>query len=213
MRYFTTMVMVVFVLGLLSCEKKAEEKEPVASFSVTPDIGPFTTVFIYNATETQNEGEPDDNLQIRWDWDGDGIFDTEYSANKIRSHKYEEAGDYNVRMEVMNSLGWTDSEFFPITVYPDSVAPVASFEISQDTCTVMSIFHFNSGTSWDAYNSVDELRFRWNFDGDNTWDTPFCHDTCVYYNFPEPGNYRVQMQVRNQINMTDTVSRYISVAE
>jgi len=213
MRYITTIILVVFLLGLLSCEKKANEKEPVATFSVTPDVGPFTTVFIYNATETHNEGEAADNLKVRWDWDGDGIFDTEFSKNKIRSHKYEQAGEFNVHMEVMNSMGWTDSEFYPITVWPDSVAPVASFEINQDSSSYMTIFGFNAASSWDAYTATEDLRFRWSWDGDTLWDTPFCSDTCIYYKFPEPGNYRVTMQVKNNINLTDTISRYVSVIE
>jgi len=211
MRYITRLFMIVIVLGMISCEKKAEEKEPVAAFYVDPVAAPFTTVFIFDASETHNEGESADALTVRWDYDGDGIFDTEFSKTKIKSHRYDKAGDFNVRMEVMNSMGWTDSEVFPISVYHDSVPPVAAFSAEPDTSCVGTIFYFNAAESWDAYTPKEELQFRWDWDGDEVWDTPFCADTCKHYKFNDPGEYRVRMEVRNEINLSDTTSQKIFV--
>jgi len=211
MRYITRLAMVVFILGLLSCEKKAEEKEPVASFFVDPVTAPFTTIFIFDASESYNEGESTDALKIRWDYDGDGIFDTEFSPNKIKSHRYDTAGYFNVRMEVMNSMGWTDSEVFPISVFHDSVPPVAAFTACLDTSCVGTILYFNAAESWDAYSPVEKLQFRWDWDGDDVWDTPFCSDTCRHYKFTEPGEFRIRMEVKNEINLTDTTSQKLFV--
>lgn len=201
------------MLGLLSCEKKTEDNEPVAIFNVDPVAGPFTTAFIFDASDTHMEGESPEELMIRWDWEGDGLFDTEYSYQKIKSHQYEDAGDFIVRMQVMNSKGWTDTEEFPITVYPDSVPPVASFCVTPDTATIMTLFRFNTASSWDAYEETKELLFRWDWDSDGCWETPYSTDTCTYKKFTTPGTYRVTMEVKNYVNLTDTTSRLIYVSD
>ena len=95
MRHLTTLVLLLLIIGLFSCEKKEEQKEPVAIFTVSPTSGPFTTVFTFDASEVYNEGESTESLKVRWDWEGDGEFDTPYSENKIQSHRYDGPGDYN----------------------------------------------------------------------------------------------------------------------
>ena len=52
------------------------------------------------------EDEPTD-LMVRWDWDGDGEWDTEWSTDKTSSWTYAKNGNYTVRIEVLNSLGYS----------------------------------------------------------------------------------------------------------
>jgi PKD repeat protein len=213
MRYVTTVIMAVLVVGLLSCEKKAQDKEPTANFSVSPETGPFTTVFTFDASETYNEGVSTESIKIRWDFDGDGIFETEYSKSKVKNYKYEEAGYYDVRMEAQNSLGWTDSEIYIIYVFPESLHPVYGMCEIPDSCSKNTIVHFNAGSSFDPYTPIEELMFRWDWEGDSIWDTPFCSDTIIYHKFTCPGNYRVMMEVKNEVHLTDSTGQNISIFE
>ena len=213
MRYITTLAMVVLCLGLLSCQKKAQEKEPVATFNVFPETGPFTTVFHFDASDSYNEGETTEGLKVRWDFNGDGVFDTDYSKNKLRNHIYENVGYYDVRMEVMNSMGWTDSEIYSIHVFADSVPPVASFEVIPDTSSTNNIVYFNAGSSFDPYTSIENLKFRWDWEGDSIWDTPYCSDTGIYHKFTSPGSYRVLMEVKNEVQLTDSSGYNIYIFE
>lgn len=211
MRYITIVIMFIFFWGILSCQKKEEINGPVAAFTVNPPTGPFTTVFLFDATETVNEGEPDDNLRIRWDWEGDGIWDTDYSGNRYRNHRFDDAGNYNVVIEVINSLGWTDTETLLLFVYPDSVPPVASIRACPDTSSINTIFYFSAGASRDPHDTITDLRFRWDFEGDNIWDTPFICDTCIHHRYSLPGSYRAILEVKNKVQLTDTAGKAIYV--
>lgn len=212
MRYVTALIMLVlFVVGVVSCEKTQEDKQPVAAFSVDPSTGPFTTVFNFDATDTYNDGQTSDNLKIRWDWDGDGIYDTEYSSSKLRNHQYEDAGNFNVVMEVMNSVGWTDTEIYPVNVYADSVAPIADLKVIYDSSSINTLFYFSAGGSFDPYTPIEELKFRWDWQGDGIWDTPYCSDTCIHHRFTAEGEYRVHVEVKNNVHLTDTTSHIIFV--
>ena len=211
MRIFTVLLLIIMVSILFSCEKQENKEAPVAIFAIVPSTGPFTQVFTFNAHATYDNNEPDENLRIRWDWDGDGFFDTDYSLNRSYEHKYSEPDTYDVIMEVINSDGWTDSEMHSLVVYSDSVAPVASFYAEPDSASVNTIFLFNAGASSDMYTPLEELQFRWDWQSDGTWDTPFAADTTIHYKYDISGEYRIRMEVRNNITLTDTTSRRIVV--
>jgi len=48
-------------------------------------------------------------LQVRWDWENDGTYDTNWSTTKTESHSYTAVGTYTVRLEVMDTLGLKDT--------------------------------------------------------------------------------------------------------
>jgi PKD repeat protein len=148
---------------------------------------------------------------VRWDWDNDGYFDTEYSYDKIIEHQFEEADSYTVTMEVINSKGWTDQEFKVVNVYADSVPPTASFTVSPDTSGIGTIFLFNSAGSSDPHTAVGQLKFRWDWQSDGKWDTPFSSDTNIFHKYTVAGEFRILMEVRNNVFLTDTTSRTILV--
>ncbi|MEN8224922.1 MAG: hypothetical protein ABFS05_06125 [Bacteroidota bacterium] len=213
MRYATILMMVILLMGLLSCEKQVEENGPVASFSVQPTTGPFTAVFTFDASGTSSEGESAESIEIRWDWDGDGIFDTDYSPNKLMNYQFEVAGEYQVTLEAINSLGWTDTEVFHVYVYADSVAPVATLEAIPDSCSSNTIIFFDATESWDPHSELEDLKFRWDWQGDGIWDTPFCSDSVRHYKYIEPGSYRVRVEVKNKIHLSDTTSHPVYIFE
>jgi len=211
MRIFTVLLVLLLTIGLLSCEDKKESEPPVGVFTVTPTSGPFTQIFTFNATKSYDNTDDNDNLQVRWDFDGDGIFDTEYSSTKTIEHQYDEADDYTVILEVLNSEGWTDTEWKSLVVFADSIPPIASFYIEPDSSSTQTIFLFNAGTSTDQYTPVEELRFRWDWEGDGSWDTPYISDSTFYHKYDESGIFRAILEVKNNITLTDTTSRIVTV--
>jgi len=119
-----TIFLAMFVI-ISTCEKKptAPERDnpldahgvnyqgrpPVASFTVTPTSGDKTTVFNFNASACSDYDEPTSSLQVRWDWDGDGSYDTNYSTAKTTSHQYSNYGIKNVILQVKDSAELTDT--------------------------------------------------------------------------------------------------------
>lgn len=212
MRYIVIFtIAAVFTLTFSSCEKKEEPREPVAAFTVNPSSGSVAVNFLFNASGSQDDEDPLDSLKARWDFDGDGFYDTPFSYNKVAEHRYESAGNYHVTLEVMNTKGWTDTETKMLYVYPDSLPPVASFNVLPDTASVNTIFYFTAATSYDPYTPVDKLRFRWDWQSDGSWDTPYLEDTLIYRKFDNPGDFRILLEVKNEIGLTDTTSRLIHV--
>lgn len=197
--------------GLFSCEKKQVQKEPVANFTVSPDSGSFITVFYFDASTSTAEWEEGGSLQAQWDWEGDGIYDTEYSKILIKNHRYSEPGNYEVVLQIKNEFGWSDTESSFVFVYADSVPPVAAFTTCPDTATVNTIFYFNSASTYDQYTPIEEMRFRWDWEADGIWDTPLTDDTCIHHRFSNEGLYRVRLEAINKYQLADTTSTLIYV--
>jgi len=59
--------------------------------------------FMFDASASSDQEDNNSDLQARWDFDGDGTWDTEYSVDKVVHHQYAEAGSYEVVLEVKDS--------------------------------------------------------------------------------------------------------------
>jgi len=55
---------------------------PNAYFEVTPSSGTTNTLFQFDASGCSDEETPLSQLQVRWDWENDGTWDTGYSTDK-----------------------------------------------------------------------------------------------------------------------------------
>jgi len=89
---------------------------PTASFSISPTTGDVTTNFQLNASGCTDAQDAASALQVRWDWEGDGTYDTTFSTAKTAQHQYLTAGTYTVRVQVKDSGGKTATTEKTITV-------------------------------------------------------------------------------------------------
>jgi len=81
---------------------------PVASFTATPGIADAGDEFSVDASGCSDAEDSVGDLQVRWDWDGDGTWDTSYSTDKTETHTYLIPGNYTIRMEVTDTGGLTN---------------------------------------------------------------------------------------------------------
>jgi hypothetical protein len=88
---------------ITGCSEKDTNSPPVADFNISPNEGSILTIFEFDASGCSDEEDITSTLQVRWDWEGDGIFDTDYSTNKILYHQYFQTGMYDVILEVKDS--------------------------------------------------------------------------------------------------------------
>jgi len=106
-------VVIAFYLGLVDIVlsggvKKLLNDAPVAVFSVNPQTGDLNTSFTFDATGSYDSEDGNRDLQVRWDFEGDGTWDypaKNFTKNKIIVHKFESAGTYSVRLQVKDSQG------------------------------------------------------------------------------------------------------------
>jgi len=81
---------------------------PCAGLLVSPLTGDMATVFNFNGSYSCDVEDALGALEVRWDWNGDGTWDTGWSTSKVLSHSFAPGGDYTVLMEVKDSSGLTN---------------------------------------------------------------------------------------------------------
>ena len=81
---------------------------PAARFSVTPSPAAVGEAVTVDASSSSDGQDPAAMLEVRWDWEGDGAWDTDWSAAKTWSHAFGAAGAYSIRLEVRDGNGMTN---------------------------------------------------------------------------------------------------------
>jgi parallel beta-helix repeat protein len=94
----------------------ASDFPPVAYLNAPELLGDTTTVFEFDASDSWDMEDDPSTLQIRWDWEGDGIWDTDWTTVKNASHQFSSGGTYNVTVEVKDSAGFTDTLMVQVVV-------------------------------------------------------------------------------------------------
>ncbi len=96
---------------------------PFAAFGVAPITGVAGTTFTMDASTSWDLEDLTPALQVRWDFQDDGTWDTPWSTAKVVQQTYSMAGLYWVRLEVQDSSGLTNEATLPVVVYlPPHVA-------------------------------------------------------------------------------------------
>jgi hypothetical protein len=89
---------------------------PEAAFTVDPGSGDIGTVFHFDASGSSDDEDPVTALEVHWDWEDDGVYDTPWSLSKTITHTYATTGTYTIRLEVRDTDGQTDSTTCSVTV-------------------------------------------------------------------------------------------------
>jgi parallel beta-helix repeat protein len=91
---------------------------PVGVFTVDPAGGTTSTDFVFNANHSWDPDGNSSDLQFRWDFDGDGAWDTDWSTWTLANHTYSSAGEYTVKMEVKDLAGHVANTTWLVEVDP-----------------------------------------------------------------------------------------------
>jgi PKD repeat protein len=73
---------------------------PIPQFRVTSDSLAAGKTVVFDASESIDKETPFDKLQFRWDFDGDGKYDTEKGNLSKLTHVFPNAGNYSVTLEI-----------------------------------------------------------------------------------------------------------------
>jgi PKD repeat protein len=164
-----------------------------ASFQLWPTSGVSGTVVHFDATATQGA------TAYRWDFDADGNYDTAWQSNPKAEYLYEHAGTYQATLAVQSG-GQTDFTKRQVTIIADELAPEASFTLRNTTNTVSTEvgtvgdqFAFSAAASRDPTGKA--LRYRWDFEGDGTYDTGYSSSAVATHAYTAAGHYRPLLQV------------------
>jgi len=96
--------------------KSTNNTPPVAHFVVTPPSGDVTTRFMFDAPGSSDLEDSSTILEVRWDFDGDGTWDTNWTTVKTKTNTFGVAGTYTGMLEVRDSGGLTNTTTVDVLV-------------------------------------------------------------------------------------------------
>ena len=94
-------ILILFIL--MGCEK--DNVPVVMDFLYSPEQPSTIDPVLLKVDLTGPANLDTTEYVYRWDWDGDGEFDTRYSAQSSFSKLFDEPGEYNVTLESLHTGG------------------------------------------------------------------------------------------------------------
>lgn|GEM_PF-1156997 len=184
-----------------------DQTPPQARFIVLPDSGiTQETSFSVNATASGDNFTPNDQLEVRWDWENDSRFDTPWSLVKKTNFIYQTGGSKTIQLEVRDGAGLTQNHSRQIFV---NTRPQAQFSISPRAGETTTLFQMDARASADP--DGHSIWLRWDFEGDGQWDTEWSQQKTMSHQFSEGGNFRIVLQVKDQFGLLGTSEQAVVV--
>lgn len=106
---------IMMIAVFISCDKG--NLPPVATMTAFPTFGDTSVLFDFNAEGTTDDKNYPIGLAFRWDFDGDGVWDTEYSKINAIAFQFKLPGKYNVTVGVKDIDGLTATASDSVEVY------------------------------------------------------------------------------------------------
>ena len=185
---------------------------PKAVFSVNPSVGYTDTNFEFDASGSTDLETESGLLEVRWDFDSDSHFDTEFTTSKSVLHLYPQPGTYQPVLEVKDAAGLTSRISKTIEVNLSSSAPIAHFTVRPESGRVTDYFVFDASGCYDSQDDINQLKVRWDYNGDGIWDTQFSNYKAEGHFYPDPGNYVAKLEVKDTEGLTGSTTRLIKVS-
>ena len=194
-------VLIGLYLLIASCNKDSQNLPPEASFTVTPPITVVDTTVIFDASESTDDYTSSEILEYRWDFNNDGLWETDWSNDPIVSRQYQAVGYYTIGLEVMDQAGYTSWVARNLLVVDSTEIldeiPTPRFSVSPATGEINTLFTFDASGCTDLQDTVTLLQVRWDFDSNGSWDSDWSTEKVVTHKYGEEGQYEVVMQVRD----------------
>jgi uncharacterized protein (TIGR02145 family) len=181
---------------------------PVPDVSVTPESGVTNeTQFQFDATACCDNIAPAEALQVRFDYDNDDTFDTDWLSLASYSYCYTVGGgDKTVNIEVKDCAGWVADTTVKLFV---NTRPQGVFTAIPDANNYLQYAFDASGSS--DYEDGQDLDFRWDFEGDGSWDTDWSAQHTINHVYSHAGNYAPSLSVCDRHTLSMDTSLQVDV--
>jgi len=203
------------LLIINSCTKNSTTvKPPTVVFVVSPNQGTTETVFVFDASGSVDGLGNNSDISVRWDFENDGDWDTEWQTSKTQTHQYTSDGYYSVGMQLQDAysyVGWTSRSLVVGDGGGGPGSPTATFTVTPSEGTIGSDFLFDASGVSDEESPVEQLQVRWDFNGNSDWDVDWSTTKTQVHNYTEEGNYNSIMQVKDPEGNISSTSRSVTV--
>ena len=209
----------LLIFGLLlqnSCTKTTNTSPPTVVFVTTPNQGTTETNFIFDASGSVDGNGNTSNISVRWDFENDGLWDTEWQTSKTQIQQYSNDGYYTVGMQLTDGYGYTGWTSRSLTVGEGNPgggpgAPTAVFTVTPNEGSIGTDFNFDASGVSDEDTPTADLLVRWDFDGNSSWDTDWSTTKTATHQYSSEGEYTAKMEVKDTDGLSDYSTKSITV--
>jgi len=161
---------------------------------------------------TQGQPNPGQRFTYRWDFDGDGFWDTDFTEHTSVEHRYNKSSKFVAIVEAQPAI--TTKNFVSIKhaipVYIErNRAPQGEFKFTKTGNFVGERIYYTAQVSDEQSGQQVEVRF--DSDADGVWDSDFRRQLSWYWVYDVPGKYEVRMQLRDPQGRTNEVKQTMTV--
>ncbi|MFH1133510.1 MAG: PKD domain-containing protein [Nanoarchaeota archaeon] len=148
----------------------------------------------------------DDDIWLRWDFEDDGLYDTDWSQGFTASHIYYDNGTYTVRLQVKDEHNAIAEDTATVTVRDKS--PVAI--LAGDQSVVEGIIgNYDSSDSYSHPDALVLIEWDWGYDGSFTPSGQT--GQALAHTWQYAGNYVVAIRVRDDDGSTTIATLPVTV--
>ncbi|MCD6299582.1 MAG: PKD domain-containing protein [Dehalococcoidales bacterium] len=116
---------------------------------------------------------------------------------------------FTVRLEVKDDDGATDVDTAQVTIYlHQNQKPVAAIS-GPSSGKVGQSLTFSASNSYDPDGSI--AGYRWDFNGDGSWDTGWLTYASKTHSYSSTGTYTVVVEVKDNDGATDTSAKTVKI--
>ena len=131
-------------------------------------------------------------------------------------------GDFSLHSDspAINS-GNPEAKYYDINSTPNdrgayggpsaNTPPFADFTIESQLGSLESIFTFNASKSSDRETKIGGLHFRWNWENDDIFDTPFSSNPRITHSYQTLGEKSITLQIRDAGGFVSSVTKQVTV--
>ena len=186
---------------------------PDAYLTVQPKSGTPGVTFNIDASHSTDSQYKSYLLEYRFDFDGDGRYDTAYERKNRIKHIFDSPGTKNVTVQVKDPEGAVNTYSEKITVLPNT-PPKAAFTVEELRSNEdVAVYKLDASDSNDPDGS--KLTYKWDFNytgvNDIQWSTNEYHSPFTYAYFYRPGEYIIKLLVKDLDGATNVSFQSIFV--
>lgn len=136
-------------------------------------------------------------VRYRWDFQGDGVFDTNDAVARDITFTYQQAGTFPAKLEVLNNLGQLATDTCTIVVAGN--APTATANVQPSNGPVPLLVNFTC-TATDPDGTI--VLYEWDFEGDGTYDYSSPTSGSTTFTYQTIGQFEARCRVTDNNGKT-----------
>lgn len=201
----------LFFLIIAGCGKdNGLEELPDLAITLKPEKGVTTDVFALTI-EPIVEGNSGTTLFYRWDWDSDGTWDIPFTTSQKAEHRFMQAGTREILLEYSDGAKQVKTKVLTLVVAQGYSEPHPLFTVTPGTGNILTTFVFDASCTSDDEDSLNQLRFRWDFKENGSWTTDFSSSPQATWKYDKARPYHPRMQAIDPSGKTAIYSTEVIV--